>query len=88
MGCGSARGHNFGCVPGTKPSFLLSRGKILECSPYPSQVSMVVGFIITMVPSFEVMVIGHVFGFIITVVPLFEVIAVFKALSPSRDVIA
>jgi hypothetical protein len=49
---------------------------------------MVVGFIITMVPSFEVMVIGHVFGFIITVVPSFEVIVVFKAKSPSRDVVA
>ena len=48
---------------------------------------MVVGFIITTVPAFEVVVISHVFGFIITVVPSFEVIAVFKAKSPSRDVV-
>ena len=49
---------------------------------------MVVGFIITVVASFEVVIIGHVFGFIITVVPSFEVIVVFKAKSPSRDVVA
>jgi hypothetical protein len=49
---------------------------------------MVVGFVITMVPSFEVVVISHVFGFIITVFPLFEVIVVFRAKSPSRDVVA
>lgn len=38
--------------------------------------SLVVGFIITVVPSFEVVVISQVCGCIITVVPLFEVVVI------------
>ena len=86
------------CVESSTQSSVNVSGIMVESNikgPYdwswvkcPSQVSMVVGFIITVVPSFEAVVIGHIFGFIITVVPSFEVIVVFKALSSSRDVVA